>query len=310
MPMFFALSGFLVAGSLHRTKAITTFVGLRAIRILAALAVEVILSAIIIWPLLTTIPLTSYFTSPVWFRYFLNIVGDIHYQLPGLFLKNPIPDIVNGQLWSVPWELHCYFALKTLAIIRLAKTRFALSAIVLLTSLGLFVRRALLFHGQFEQGYGTLPPLLVVTFLAGVAIYNFRAIISWNRTHATLASAGMVTLALVPGGDYFIAFPAAYITVYLGLINPRRIFLLQGADYSYGLFLYGFVIQQVIAQLGPWTHHWWVNLTLSMPLAAAFAAFSWNAIEKPALELKRFLPTLERFVASLSDGLSARLGKS
>ena len=235
MPMFFALSGFLVAGSLHRTKAISSFVALRAIRILPALAVEVVLSAMIIGPLLTTVPSASYFGSSTWIHYFLNMIGDIHYQLPGLFSKNPIPNVVNGQLWSVPWELNCYLALTALALTRLANTRWQLGLIVLATSLALFVRRATVFHGQFEQGHGTRPPILVLIFLAAVVIYNCRKIVPWHRKYAILSALCMAALSLVPGGDYFIAFPAAYTTIYLGLLNPKRIALLKGADYSYGL---------------------------------------------------------------------------
>jgi peptidoglycan/LPS O-acetylase OafA/YrhL len=48
LPMFFGLSGFLVAGSLFRNSAISTFLGLRAIRIFPALAVESLFSAWII----------------------------------------------------------------------------------------------------------------------------------------------------------------------------------------------------------------------------------------------------------------------
>jgi len=306
MPMFFALSGFLVAGSLHRTKALTTFVGLRVIRIIPALAVEVILSALIIGPLLTTTPISKYFFSSEWLQYFLNIFGDIHYHLPGLFLNNPIPSVVNGQLWSVPWELNCYLALVVLSLFRLSKTPFILGAIVILISLALFTRRALLFHWNFELGYGTLPPLLVLTFLAGVALYNARALVPWESPYAAAAGAAMVALSLIPGGDYFIAFPAAYTTIYLGLLNPKRLIILQGADYSYGLFLYGYVIQQAIAQMGPPTHHWWINFSMTLPVAAAFSAFSWNVVEKPALELRRHLPFIEGLVASLRKTKSPR----
>jgi peptidoglycan/LPS O-acetylase OafA/YrhL len=86
--------------------------------------------------------------------------------------------------------------------------------------------------------------------------------------------------------------------------NPEK--AAQGGgipDYSYGLFLYGFVIQQVIAQMGPWAHHWYINLILSLPIAAAFAAFSWHAIEKPALQLRQLLPAIEGLVESLVNRL-------
>src|SRR5215216_498345 len=54
VPSFFALSGFLVAGSLVRTRTIGMFLGLRVIRIYPALIVEVLLSALVIGPLLST----------------------------------------------------------------------------------------------------------------------------------------------------------------------------------------------------------------------------------------------------------------
>jgi peptidoglycan/LPS O-acetylase OafA/YrhL len=55
LPMFFALSGFLVAGSLERSDTLVTFLGLRVFRIMPALTVEVLLSALVLGPLLTTI---------------------------------------------------------------------------------------------------------------------------------------------------------------------------------------------------------------------------------------------------------------
>ena len=85
LPMFFALSGFLVAGSLDRCRTLVSFFGLRVLRIVPALAVEVTLSALIFGPLLTSLPLREYFGSPVFFSYFLNMLGDIHFLLPGLF---------------------------------------------------------------------------------------------------------------------------------------------------------------------------------------------------------------------------------
>src|SRR5271170_8071198 len=64
LPMFFALSGFLVAGSLERSKTLITFLGLKAFRIVPALAGDVLLSALILGPIVTTVPLTTYFFSP------------------------------------------------------------------------------------------------------------------------------------------------------------------------------------------------------------------------------------------------------
>jgi hypothetical protein len=90
LPMFFALSGFLVAGSLERCNTLITFLGLRAFGIMPALTVEVLLSALVLGPLLTSASLPTYFLSQKFRLYFLNIVGDIHYYLPDVFLSNPV----------------------------------------------------------------------------------------------------------------------------------------------------------------------------------------------------------------------------
>ena len=73
LPMFFALSGFLVAGSLQRNKSLISFLGLRVIRLVPALFVEVTLSAIILGPIFTEYKLISYFSYKEFFEYFLNI---------------------------------------------------------------------------------------------------------------------------------------------------------------------------------------------------------------------------------------------
>ena len=115
LPMFFALSGFLVAGSLERNKSPISFFGLRIIRLAPALLVEITLSAIILGPIFTTFSIQAYFSDPLFYSYFLNVVGYIHYTLPGVFTQNPVPSIVNSQLWTIPFELKCYIMLAGIA---------------------------------------------------------------------------------------------------------------------------------------------------------------------------------------------------
>ena len=80
LPMFFALSGFLVAGSFERSSGYKEFYGLRVLRIVPALAVETTLSALILGPLFTTFDLNDYFRDPEFRNYFWNIV--IFHSLP------------------------------------------------------------------------------------------------------------------------------------------------------------------------------------------------------------------------------------
>ena len=134
VPAFFALSGFLVASSLERNK-IPQFVTLRIMRIFPALVVEVFISALVIGPLLTTFTWRMYFSDHQFFTYFLNVIGYIHYRLPGVFINLPASGYVNLQLWTVPLELDCYLILTALVIIGVAKRKIWLSTIALVGAL-------------------------------------------------------------------------------------------------------------------------------------------------------------------------------
>lgn len=292
LPMFFALSGFLVAGSLQR-NTLPTFLGLRVLRIVPALAVEIGLSALLLGPLLTRLPLAEYFADARFSAYFLNVTGDIHYFLPGVFDANPFPSYVNAQLWTVPFELECYVLLAIAGIMGIYRRPGLLlfATIVLHCIWG--GQTMLIGHG--EGGLGSTVPgnVLALSFLAGVNFYLLRDRIpaDWRLC---VGAAALTGIALqVPFGDYLIPFPVAYLTVCLGLLNPKRRFLLRWGDYSYGIFLYGFPIQQFVAGLGPEFHNWPTNLALAVPLTIAFAALSWTAVERPALSLRRYVAWLD-----------------
>lgn len=294
LGMFFALSGFLVSGSLDRCRTLVSFMGLRAIRIYPALAVEVLLSAFLIGPWLTSSALVDYFSSPIFFKYLLNALGDIHYQLPGLFLDNPKSNIVNSQLWTVPWELACYVVLGVLVFLGARKWPiiFPLAMIV-----GIL---AFTFLPHVPRG-----TRLVIAFLGGITLHIYRNKVPW---HPGLFAAAL-SLALVFA--YFnlsgpLILCAAYMTVFLGLCNPPRNVVIRGADYSYGMYLYGYVIQQALYQLTPYARAWYTNAILALIVAAGFAAFSWYCVEKPALNLRGVVKKIEARYLAFADRRKAQ----
>jgi peptidoglycan/LPS O-acetylase OafA/YrhL len=138
--------------------------------------------------------------------------------------------------------------------------------------------------------------LLIVCFLVGIAFYKLSDRIRWDWRIASASLAVTLFLLNLPiFGDALAIVPIVYLTIFFGVANPRRLRLLKGADYSYGIFLYGFVIQQSWMSLGIQLHHWYWNIALSLPTAAVFAAFSWHAIEKPALKLRGTVMASERW---------------
>jgi peptidoglycan/LPS O-acetylase OafA/YrhL len=291
LPMFFALSGFLVAGSLDRCATLVSFFGLRVLRILPALAVEVTLSALIYGPLLTSYTLDRYFADPQFAQYFLNMAGDIHYVLPGLFADNPVSATVNAQLWTIPFELQCYLAIGGLATAGVMKRRSMLLCIVIVGQ-AIWAWRALTLGDGGGSG-GASGPVLVISFLSGVLFHVYRDRIPLRPSLFLIALVGGFGLSSLPHGAYYLPIPATYLTVYLGFLNPRPIKLVASGDYSYGLYLYGYPLQQAVASIGPVAHHWWVNIGLALPAAFLIAVLSWHRVERPMLALRLQLPYLE-----------------
>lgn len=282
LPMFFALSGFLVAASYARCETVASFLFLRMIRIFPALAFETMISAFVIGPLFTTLTLPEYFSNHLFFSYFLNIFGDVHYYLPGVFADNPSPNTVNGQLWTVPFELRCYLLACILSIFGVYKNaRYLFSAFVVLQII--MLQRA----ATYGEVSAAVPGnVLVLCFLAGFILFRIKGLVRVNFAFFILAIVIHILLYFVTFGDYCVALPDAYITIYLGTLNSPRIALLKHGDYSYGIYLYGFAIQQSIAALGQWTHDWKISLILSGPIIVLAAFVSWHVLEKRALQMR------------------------
>jgi peptidoglycan/LPS O-acetylase OafA/YrhL len=88
-------------------------------------------------------------------------------------------------------------------------------------------------------------------------------------------------------------------------MNPSRRWL-RGADYSYGIYLYGFSVQQTVVYMLPAARLWYVNALVSLPLVVLVAAFSWHVVEKPANRLRPWLTRVEAwFVARQTETLPA-----
>lgn len=306
VPMFFALSGFLVAGSMERSQTLIKFLGLRVIRIYPALVVEVVLSAFLIGPFLTKVNIETYFTDPQFFKYLVNVTGHISYFLPGVFTDNPVPRIVNLQLWTVPYELYCYIALAILMALGCKRHSIVAllgTAIFLLVTIFLYVIEMGI-HPDLIRATSTL----VGSFLVGVLLYVYREKIPFSAIF--VVSAAIISIALLSfasDGVLWSTVPLAYLTVAIGLANPERHPFIRSADYSYGIYLYGYVVQQTVMALFPAAREWYWNLLICLPLTVVIAAASWHFVEKPAAGLKFYVDALERWWLQQSGPANQRL---
>ena len=219
------------------------------------------------------------------------MIGRIQYFLPGMFEANPIPKIVNAQLWTVPRELDGYlilFGFGLLAFIRktslLVLAGYALSVLAITYSIMSHPGARVL--NELGQVTGRA---LILCFLAGCVLYTLRESVPHSLTLFAIATIAFVLLLYSRAGESLLGLPAAYMTAFLGLTNFRKIRLIVASDYSYGIYLYGFAIQQCVARFGQVFRHWYVEFPLSLTIVTIVAAVSWHFVEKPALSLRRYL---------------------
>ncbi|MFG1230471.1 acyltransferase family protein [Xanthobacter wiegelii] len=306
VPMFFALSGYLVAGSLQRNP-VHRFLMLRAIRIFPALVVEVTLSAVVVGAIFTTLSPLSYYTSWGFFRYMLNIVGLVKINLPGVFPNNPYPELINGQLWTIPFEFECYLTLAALAVLGIVSRRRWLLALIAVSAV-LFTAWALIMDPLSATTH--MPGrAFVFAFLFGVLVFNFRDKLPYNDVAGVLAIALSVLCLNIPALAYVAGAPMAYVTVWLGLKQPPAI---KFGDLSYGIFLFHFPVLQVIIALSHNALPWWGLAIFATPVTALVALGSWNLVERPVLLRKKFfIDQSDRMLAGatrLIAGTKRRLG--
>ncbi len=289
LPMFFFLSGFLVTGSAHRVGSARVFFLHRALRIVPALFVEVMLCAVVLGAFLTTFPLSEYFSHHDFWQYFLNIVGVIQYDLPGVFTGSALPttSVVNINLWTLPSELESYALMIVLMALGVVADRKILIG-VMLCAQAFFL---LLLPGLDWGSSGTVfvhPRLLIYCFFLGVLCHTCANKIRMNVVFAVLAVCGMAFFLL----KYTIilgVLAACYLTLCIGILDLRRFPLVQQGDYSYGIYLYGFPIERALVEIFPAIQHWWQLFLVAMPVTLGFAVASWHFIEKPALRLKKHI---------------------
>jgi peptidoglycan/LPS O-acetylase OafA/YrhL len=305
VALFFIISGFLVTSSLLHAPSLVHYARNRALRILPALFVVVILSAFVLGPALTTFPLLQYLADAELRGFLGNIVllpGTM--SLPGVFTTPPPQLGVNGSLWTLPYEGLCYALLPiSVGAGLLTRRRLLVATTAVLIVVGWWAKgRQLHVLPLLNLELSYLLRFLAY-FVAGVGLYVFRDRIVLSARLAAAALA--LTFLFLCFGLYHMAFPilGGYLVTFLGL-HPKADFkFFRDHDLSYGVYLYAWPMQALVLSALPQSG-WWGNILLSAPPTLLFAALSWHLVEKPVLSLKRAgrpseAPKGKTFVASL-----------
>ncbi|GAA0713499.1 acyltransferase [Dactylosporangium roseum] len=314
---FFVLSGLLITRSARRVS-LPRFVWHRALRILPGLWVCLLVTAFLVAPLVawhergSLAGFWDWPRGPV--RYVLAnwFVGVRQYGIQDLLAastpwgRQTESSVFDGALWSLVYEVACYAVTGLLGVTMVLRRQRWLVPVTALVLYGLIVAdqvqgRELAGPPAAHYGMVNLPLVgevfphwliyLGFLFLAGATLELYRERIPVHDVLGA-ASAVLLVVSLLAGGFFVVGLPAlVYLLVWAGVRLPRVFHGIgRRNDYSYGIYIYGFVGQQVFAGFG--LNRWGYLPFTALSLVAAVAAgmLSWHLVEKRAMRHKDWTP--------------------
>lgn len=287
---FFVLSGFLVAVSFTRARSIGDYAWRRFLRIFPGYWAAMLFSLVAVLAARATgqAGLSAH-------QLLLRIVDPGSFPCSGCFPSNPLPGPVNGALWTLRYETRCYALVVLLGILGCFSRRRGVLAAITVFSVALFLlteehlltlpvagNLLTIFTGQLVHWPELFPFFCFGALLSVLARDRLRFSAGWAAMSA-IALAILARLghgfcpALVVLGSYLIVWFSAHPGIRLHRFAAR-------GDFSYGVYVYGFPIQQLMVQarpsLGPLE-----LMALATPCTLFMAYLSWNLVEKRALRL-------------------------
>ncbi|OOG51127.1 acyltransferase [Rhodanobacter sp. C01] len=285
---FFMVSGMLVSASFVNQPSIFRFIGLRVLRIWPGAMVCAAFIAFVVGPIFSRSPVLVYFSDAQilhWLFHNALLIDPVGGPLPQLFAENHLKSLVNATVWTLPVELKCYVIVLVAGLLGCIGSRRRTVIVVVLVGLvfAMFANHPpkYLPLGSFfvlPLAYSFYP---VPFFLLGMLLYAFRdhVLLDWKPVVALLT----VYLALRHSRFDPVFFYPAFIYGLLWLGSAKMLHRLAPKhDYSYGIYLYGFVVQQAVSSLYPAMNSY-LSLVIAVPVTVILAALSWHWVEQPCL---------------------------
>ena len=293
--VFFVTSGFLVTGSLLSRRNAAEFFWSRALRIYPGLWVALLLTVAAFGLVYSELSAGTFFTQRGTWRYVITnmaMLGRETYGLPGTFEHLPFAGAVNGSLWSLPVEIRMYILLGLAWVACSAATkspaRWVKAFCIAVAAVAMAGDLAFLWvHSATDHAYQSpLHADLMAAFFAGAALRVLQHRVPVSRAIFGVLIAALAMSAATLGFHAIYKLTFAYVVLYLALV-PRGWLLRFNrlGDYSYGIYIYAFAVQQAIVYGVPGITPLRL-IAYSFPPTLALAFASWHLIEKRALRLR------------------------
>jgi peptidoglycan/LPS O-acetylase OafA/YrhL len=289
LDMLFVTSGFLVTASLIVRQDLIAYLWARILRVYPGMWVMLVLTVFVLAPALTSLPRAEYYASPLTWEYFrkcATLLGGIRYSLPGVFETVPLKGEFNGSLWTMPVEVRMYLYLAAIYVALTVAPALRLKAMRVVLPISA-VLIAIVLSQRLTGGVYNGANIRVFMFLYGSSLFVWREKVPVGPWLLAGILAALV-LASFDKTLFFVVYAAclAPLVLHLVYVPGGRIRRFNDwGDYSYGVYIYAFPVQQTLAFLFP-------AMTLAAMMASsavvsvAIAIVSWKLIEERALGMK------------------------
>ena len=290
LDMLFVTSGFLVTASLVVRQDLIAYLWARILRVYPGLLVMLVLTVFVLAPALTTLPYGDYYASPMTWEYFrkcATLIGGIRYSLPGVFDNVPLKDEFNGSLWTMPVEVRMYLYLAGIYVALAIVPALRLKAMRIVLPLSAAVLIAIVMSARLTGGAYNGANIRVFMFLYGSSLFVWRDRIPVGP-RLLVGILAALALASFDKTIFFVVYAAclAPLVLHLVYVPGGRIRAFNDwGDYSYGVYIYAFPVQQTLAFLFP-AMSLAGMMASSAVVSVAIAIVSWKLIEERALARK------------------------
>lgn len=298
---FFIISGYLITASFVHSKSVISFFWRRVLRIFPAFWVCLLLTVFFFAPIIYYIinsTLEGYFSgnsidSPFSYLY-KNIFLSIHQADINSVIKTSIDKGIlakgslNGSLWTLIYEFTLYIITGIIGVFLLKspKRYWIFYVIFALYTIHHFLDplKSRILYRLYTSNATVLLP---VYFFTGSCFYLLRDKVKINTVGIITAIVITTVSAYFKFNYYIFPFTYAYILLWLAVKLPFTDWERKYGDYSYGIYIYSFIIQQIFVLKGWTTTMNPLVFSLTSLLATLpFALLSWKLVEKPVLRLK------------------------
>lgn len=288
---FFTISGYLIFRSLQRSKSPFDYLWKRILRVFPGLFVMLLCSLGIIAIVYTG---KTLFAEPTFRSYLPENLSlyRVQYEVKEVFESNPYPRAINGSLWTLHLEFSLYVLLLLLFPIRNKNnwTKVMLALLIIFaiwaTKKNLYLFHSVLINLRIDTAL--LYPLSVY-FLIGsfFSLFDLQKINFWYVKSILFVIILVALLFNVYSWIVYCTVPLLVLLVGISHNSLLSIVPSKIGDISYGVYIYGFIVQQTFMnyfKIGPYT-----LAIVSLIVTYMLAILSWSFVEKKALLFKDLL---------------------